>query len=44
MDGIENTFESDDFEITTRQRNANFVKEDSECQQSINELKKIWVF
>ena len=44
MDGIENTFESDDFEITTRQRNANFVKEDSECQQSINELKKIEKF
>ena len=41
---IENVFESTDSNLTVRQANARFVKQDPECQQVVSKLKEIEKF
>ena len=41
---IENVFESTDGNLTIRQANARFVKQDHECQQVISKLREIETF
>lgn len=41
---IENEFESTDCDLTIRQANTRFVKQNSECQQAINKLREIEKF